>query len=98
MAVEIVDSAGVVVPTAHPLVRFTVSGGSIVALGNADLADHDPYRSDRRHAYGGRGLAILEARQPGVLNVTASADALREGTLSVRVVQGPARSTVPAAP
>ena len=62
---EIVDSAGTVVPTAGDLVRFTVTGGSIVALDNADLQDHDPYQADRRHAFNGRGLAILRAGAAG---------------------------------
>jgi beta-galactosidase len=83
---EIVDSAGTVVPTAGDLVRFTVTGGTIVALDNADLRDHDPYRSDRRHAFNGRGLAILRAPMPGLLHLTASADGLREASVRVEVV------------
>lgn len=68
---QIVDSSGTVVPTAGNLVRFTMRGGSILALDNADLRDHDPYRSDRRPAYDGRGLAIVSASRPGSLNLTA---------------------------
>ena len=62
---EIVDSAGVMVPTAGDLVRFEVTGGGILALDNGDLQDHAPYRSDRRHAFNGRGLAIVSAARPG---------------------------------
>ena len=94
---EIVDSAGTVVPTEGAVVRFTVSGGSIVALDNADLRDLDPYHSDRRRAFNGRGLAILRAGGPGQLRVTASADGLRAGSASVRVVRGVAPEAVPAA-
>ena len=94
---EIVDSAGTVVPTADNLVTFTVTGGSIMALDNADLRDHDPYHSDRRHAFNGSGLAILSAAQPGLLRLTASADGLRPATVSVQVVRGDAPQAVPAA-
>jgi beta-galactosidase len=94
---EIVDSAGIVVPTAGDVVRFTVTGGTIVALDNADLRDHDPYRSDRRHAFNGRGLAVLRADRLGVLSVGAAADGLASGTVTVRVVQGTAPPVVPAA-
>ncbi len=94
---EIVDSAGTVVPTAGNLVRFTVSGGSILALDNADLRDHDPYRADRRHAFNGRGLAILRAALPGLLRIAASADGLRTASLSVLVVRGDAPAAIPAA-
>ena len=94
---EIVDSAGTVVPTSDTLVGFTVTGGSILALDNADLADHDPYRSDRRHAFNGRGLAILGAARPGVVRLTASANGLAPASLSVRVVRGEATKAIPAA-
>jgi beta-galactosidase len=60
---EIVDSAGTVVPTADNLVRFTVAGGAIVVVDNADLQDLEPYRTDRRQAFNGRGLAIVRGRE-----------------------------------
>lgn len=82
---EIVDSAGTVVPTADNVVRVVVTGGSIVALDNADLQDHDPYQSDHRRAFNGRGLAILRAAGRGLLRVTAHADGLRETTVTLMV-------------
>ena len=85
---EIVDSAGTVVPTADDLVRFAVTGGSIVALDNADLRDHDSYQSDRRHAFNGRGLAILRAARPGRLTVSATADGLSGASVAIEVRQG----------
>ena len=94
---EIVDSAGTVVPTADNLVHFTVTGGSIVALDNADLQDHDPYRSDHRNAFNGRGLAILRAMGPGALRVTAGADGLRGASISIQVVRGDTSAVVPPA-
>jgi beta-galactosidase len=94
---EIIDSAGTVVPTANDVVRFTVAGGDIVALDNGDLRDLDPYHSDRRHAFNGRGLAILRAREPGVLRVNAGADGLNPGSLKVHVVRGAAPAAIPAA-
>jgi beta-galactosidase len=99
VAFEIVDSAGTVVPTADNVVRITVTGGSIVALDNADLRDHDPYHSDRRHAFNGRGLAILRGAQPGPLRVTAEADGLESASVSVsvQVVRGAAPAAIPAA-
>src|SRR5439155_25781075 len=93
---EITDSAGTVVPTADNLVTFTATGGNTLVVDNANLGDLDPYRSDRRHAFNGRGLAILAARQPGLLRLTASADGLRPGGVSVRVMRGTAPGAVPA--
>jgi beta-galactosidase len=94
---EIVDSAGTVVPTADNLVHVAVTGGSILALDNADHRDHDPYRSDHRHAFNGRGLAILRAAQPGLLRLTADADGLRPASVSVWVVRGNAPDVIPPA-
>ncbi|OGU24851.1 MAG: hypothetical protein A3K13_01230 [Gemmatimonadetes bacterium RIFCSPLOWO2_12_FULL_68_9] len=94
---EIVDSAGMVVPTADDLVHFTITGGSILALDNADLQDHDPYRSDHRHAFNGRGLAILRAAQPGLLRLAASADGLRPASVSVQVVRADGPAVIPPA-
>ncbi len=94
---EVVDSAGTVVPSASDLVRFIVTGGAIVALDNADLRDHDPYQADRRHAYEGRGLAILRAAQPGRLRLAASVEGLREGSVEIVVRPGAAPAAIPAA-
>ncbi len=62
---EIVDSAGTVVPTADNLVQFHRHRRPSLAVDNANLQDLEPYRSDRRHAFNGRGLAILRALKPG---------------------------------
>ncbi|MFI5208040.1 MAG: glycoside hydrolase family 2 TIM barrel-domain containing protein, partial [Gemmatimonadales bacterium] len=94
---EIVDSAGAVLPTAGDLVRFTVTGGGILALDNANMTDQGSYRDGQRHAFNGRGLAIVRAEQPGVLRLEASADGLRSASVSVRVVRGAAMPTIPAA-
>jgi beta-galactosidase len=94
---EIVDSAGTTVPTAGDLVRFTITGGSILALDNADLRDHDPYRADRRRAFNGRGLAIVRATAPGVLRLTAAADGLSGATRTILVVKANAPPAVPPA-
>ncbi len=93
----VVDSAGTVVPTADDVVRFTASGGGIVALDNADMRDHVPYRSDARKAYNGRGLAILRAAGPGALTLTAAADGLGPATITVVVRRGAAPAAIPAA-
>ena len=82
---EIVDLAGTVVPTADNLVSFTATGGNILVVDNADLQDLDPSRTDRRHAFKGRGLAILRAQRPGVLRVSATADGLKPASVKVQV-------------
>ncbi|HEX9109144.1 MAG TPA: glycoside hydrolase family 2 TIM barrel-domain containing protein, partial [Longimicrobiales bacterium] len=94
---EIVDSAGTVVPTADNLVHVSVSGGSLVALDNANLIDHDPYRTDARRAFNGRGLALARAQRPGTLRLAASADGLRGASIEIVVRPAAAAPAIPAA-
>jgi beta-galactosidase len=97
VAFEIIDSAGTVVPTAANVVQVTVTGGSILALDNADLTDRDPYRAGQRHAFNGRGLAVLRASSPGQLHVSASAEGLAAASIDVHVVRGSAVAAIPPA-
>ena len=90
------DSAGTVVPTADNLVSFTAAGGTILVVDNADLRDLAPYRADRRRAFNGRGLAILRAKKPGVLRVSASADGVRPASVRIASRSGPVTEAVPA--
>ena len=94
---EIVDSAGTVVPTANQLVRFTVAGGTILALDNANLRDLDPSHADRRRVFDGRGLAILRAAAAGTVRLTASADGLSSATIAVQVARGRVAPVIPSA-
>ena len=94
---EIVDSAGMVVPTAGNLVQLTVTGGTILAMDNADMQDHDPYQADRRHAFNGRGTAYVRVSQPGALSISAASAGLRAGSALVTVVRGENPPSVPAA-
>jgi beta-galactosidase len=95
---EIVDSAGTVVPTAENLVTVSASGGDVLVVDNANLRDLEPYRTDRRRAFNGRGLAILRAKEPGMLRVSASADGLKPASVRVQVLRGLQHATIPALP
>ena len=95
--IEIVDSAGTVVPTADDVLHVAVTGGTLVALDNASLVDHDPYRSDARHAFNGRALALARAQRPGTLRLSASADGLRGASIEIVVRPGAAPPAIPAA-
>jgi len=94
---EIVDSAGTRVPSADNLVRFTATGGRLVALDNGDLRAHGPYQSDERHAANGRGLAILHATGPGALRVTAASAGLAPASLTLTVRDAVLPAAVPPA-
>ena len=87
VTVEIVDSASTVVPTADNVVHFAITGGNILLLDNANLQDIEPYRTDSRHAFNGRALAILRAGRPGSLRLAATADGLKPASVIVQAVR-----------
>lgn len=78
VAVDIVDSAGRVVPTALDAVTFTVSGaGRLLGVGNGDPSSHESDRGPVRRAFNGHCMAIVQARgEPGVIHVAATANGL----------------------
>ncbi|MFJ4199851.1 glycoside hydrolase family 2 TIM barrel-domain containing protein [Streptomyces sviceus] len=96
---DVVDARGVVVPDAEHLISFAVTGGSLAGLDNGRQESAERYQAGTRTAFHGKALAIVRAgTEPGVLKVTARADALRAGTTKVRTT--PSRSaalTEPAA-
>ncbi len=82
---EIVDAQGNVVPTAENDVQFTISGGSIVAVDNGDLSDHEPYQSQHRRAFNGRGLVIVRGNSPDLIRIAARAEGLRTANITIAV-------------
>jgi beta-galactosidase len=58
--VEIVDAEGRVVPTANDQLTFAVKGNAtLLAAGNADVKDEDPYFDNCHHVWQGRALAVV---------------------------------------
>jgi beta-galactosidase len=76
--VEIVDAKGCVVPTADCEVVFALNGpGRILGLDNGDSESHESYQGDRRHAYGGRALALVQSSgRPGTMRLSATSPSL----------------------
>jgi beta-galactosidase len=87
LTVKIVDEHGNVVPTARNLVTFVVQGaGALIGVDNGDPASHEDYRSNRREAFNGLCLAIVQTtREPGKLRVAARADGLKEAAVDLDV-------------
>lgn len=79
---RVVDAKGVVVPSADAAITFAVSGaGKLVAADNAAPADHTPFASPVRSAYGGAATALVRGAGAGKLTVKASAPGLEAATL-----------------
>jgi beta-galactosidase len=88
LTLEIIDSAGRVVPQAANNITYTVSGpGTIAAVGSADLTTTESYRANPRHAFQGRSLVVIRSDSvPGKITVTATAPDLSPATLKLSSV------------
>ncbi|MEV3967255.1 glycoside hydrolase family 2 TIM barrel-domain containing protein [Streptomyces sp. NPDC050698] len=95
---EVVDRRGVVVPGAEHLLSFEVAGGSIAGLDNGRQESAERYQASTRTAFHGKALAIVRSgTRVGAVKVTARADGLRTGTVTVRATRARDRArTAPA--
>jgi len=86
ITVEIIDAAGIVVPTADNLVHFKIEGeGRLISVDNGNPVDHDSFKADRRKAFNGLCLAILQStHKPGRIRLTARADGLKEASIEIK--------------
>ncbi|WP_233576119.1 discoidin domain-containing protein [Saccharopolyspora rhizosphaerae] len=56
---EVVDSAGVLVPSAEQELTFTVTGGTLLGTDNGKQDSAENYQSATRKAFAGKALAIV---------------------------------------
>jgi beta-galactosidase len=85
VTVEVVDSAGTVVPDADNLVNFKVTGNaSIAGVDNGDPVSHDPFKADYRKAFNGKCLVVIQAKTTaGVINLTAESEGLNPFSIEI---------------
>jgi beta-galactosidase len=59
---QILDSAGMIVPTANNAITFELEGdGQLIGVDNGDPSSHDSFQSDSRRAFHGLCLAIVRS-------------------------------------
>ncbi|MFD4552835.1 glycoside hydrolase family 2 TIM barrel-domain containing protein [Streptomyces sp. NPDC058469] len=94
---EVVDVHGVVLPDAEDLIAFEVKSGSLAGLDNGREESAERYQASTRTAFHGKALAIVRSgTKAGSLKVTARAEGLRTGTVTVRTTPGRDVATTPA--
>ena len=86
VAVEIVDAQGRVVPTADTELTFSAGGtATLIAAGNADIKDEDPYFDAKHRAWHGRALAVLRSTgKKGRATLTVTAEGLPTARLTLK--------------
>ena len=76
-------------PTADNEVVFALSGpGRILGLDNGQADSHESYQGDRRKAFAGRALALVQSNgQPGEMRLTASSASLTGASVTITAPQ-----------
>lgn len=89
VTVSVLDSAGVEVPTAEPLIRFQFAGDARIAgVDNGDQTSHEPFQADHVRLFNGKALVIVAAgRTPGTVTLTATAEGM--GSAFARIALQP---------
>jgi beta-galactosidase len=83
--VQILDAQGRVVPTADNEVTFEIQGeGKIIGVDNGYLASHEDYKSNRRKAFNGLCLAIVQSTaKAGRIQMSATSPGLKSSSVAI---------------
>jgi beta-galactosidase len=81
----IVDDKGREAPLADNEVTFEIEGeGKLIGVDSGDPSSHEDYKSNRRRAFHGLCLAIVQSTgNPGPIRATAAAASLKSGTVAI---------------
>ena len=97
VTVEIVDQQGRQVATASNEVTFQVVGEArLIGVGNGDPSCHEPDKADKRSAFNGLAMAIVQAaKETGEIRVTASSPGLQSATAIISAAPATPQPSVP---
>lgn len=88
--VEVVDDNGRRVPDAIVKVDFSLTGGTLAAVANANRNNVDSFQRPRRWTYLGQAMAIIRPpKTAGTMTLFASAEGLHGTSISLKVVAPP---------
>ncbi len=84
ITVEVVDSNGIMVPSASNLINFTVTGGTLVGVDNGRQESAEGYKTSYRQAFNGKMLAVVQStKTPGPITITTTSSGLLPATVTV---------------
>ena len=83
--VKILDAQGRVVPVADNEITFELQGeGRIIGVDNGNLASDESYKGNRRKAFSGLALAIMQSTgKAGRIQLTATSPGLKPGSVTI---------------
>ncbi len=84
--VKAADADGTFVPCADELVRFSVTGGTVIGVGNGDPNSHEADKAQERRLFNGLCQCIVQAGEDcGYVTVTAETDSGIRAEITVNV-------------
>lgn len=83
ITVEILDKDGNVVPTADNLIEFKVDGAQIIGVENGNMRDLSSSKANKRKAFNGLCMAIIQAKNAGRIKVEATSQGLSGGSIEI---------------
>jgi beta-galactosidase len=85
----ILDAQGRTVPVADNEITFKIQGeGKIIGLDNGNPVSHEDYRANRRKAFNGLCLAIVQStNKSGIIQLTAASPGLQSAGITITTKQ-----------
>lgn len=84
VTVEIADAEGNLCPNADNLVHFDVSGSAFIAgVDNGNPVSMERFKDDKRKAFNGKCLVVLEASEAGRAQLKVTSEGLKDSEISI---------------
>jgi beta-galactosidase len=84
ITVQVLDAQGRVMPTSSNLINFTVTGGSIIGVGNGDPSCHEADKASQRSVFNGLAQVIVQSTYaPGTISLTATSAGLASTNITI---------------
>ena len=89
ITIEVVDAQGNIIPTANTQLTVSVQGPvELLAVGNADVKDENPYFDATHHTWNGRALAVVRSlSRMGKAKLTVRPEGLPPATITLQVTK-----------
>jgi len=82
---EVLDRRGILAPKADNLIGFAIAGpASVIGVGNGNPNSHEADKASLRKAFNGLCCAIVQTTSPGDITVTATANGLLSGIVTLK--------------
>ncbi|MEP9400279.1 beta-galactosidase GalA [Sphingomonas sp. VNH70] len=99
VTIDAVDAKGRHVPTENRMTRFTVTGATLIGVGNGDPNSHESEKAPERSLFNGLAQLLVQALEGrGQVTITAGAEGLRPARLTLDRIAAEPRPQVAVTP